>query len=108
MNQTRIFWDGQLVDVPASSSDGTVATVSGSDLRLGSSHDGSNSNVRRLDEIRVATMPRGSAWAAYEYENQRTGGRLLSYDLEYQTLPILPADLNLTIVRGFFHLSYRE
>ena len=100
MNQTRIFWDGQLVDVPASSSDGTVATVSGIDLRIGSSHDGMTHMSGDLDEVRVATMPRGSAWAAYEYENQRAGGRLLSYDLEYQTAPVLPADLNLTIVRG--------
>jgi hypothetical protein len=33
-------------------------------------------------------------------ENQRIGGQLFTYDLEYQLPPSLPADLNLTIVRG--------
>jgi hypothetical protein len=42
----------------------------------------------------------GSAWASHEYENQKNGGQLFSYDLEYQLPPSLPADLNLTIVRG--------
>ena len=57
MNQTRIFWDGQLVDVPASSSDGTVATVSGIDLRLGSSHDGMTHMSGDLDGARC-DMPK--------------------------------------------------
>ena len=53
-----------------------------------------------LDEIRVSEKYRNSKWAAYEYENQRPGGGLLSYELEYMQVPHFSQDLNLTIVQG--------
>ena len=52
------------------------------------------------DEFRISTKARGPAWAAYEYQNQKTGFSLLTYDLEYQSVPVLPTDLTLTLVQG--------
>ena len=100
LNQTRIYWDGVLVDVPASSVSAVVNTSNANDLRIGSYFDGTNRMSGSLDEYRVSNQVRGPAWAAYEYQNQKAGGSLLSYDLKYQSAPILPSDLNLTIVRG--------
>ena len=100
LNQTRIYWDGSLVDLPASSVDAVVNTASVNDLRIGSYLDGTNQMSGSIDEFRISTKARGPAWAAYEYQNQKTGFSLLTYDLEYQSVPVLPTDLNLTIVQG--------
>ena len=100
MNETRIYWDGELVDVPASSVNASVNTASVNDLHIGSGFDGTNPMSGSLDEFRITNQVRGQAWAAYEYQNQKSGGNLLKYDLDYQTAPVLPNDLNLTIVQG--------
>ena len=100
INATRLYVDGRRVDASISSVDGVVLTSSGIDLRLGAAHDDSVTMSGQMDEVRLSNKYRGSAWAAYEYENQRVGGQLFAYDLEYQLAPILPEDLNLTIVRG--------
>ena len=90
-----------MVDLSASSVSGLVNTSSGQDVRIGSSYDGSNRMSGALDEIRVSKIPRGLSWASYSFENQKPDGKLLSFDLQHQALPTLPADLNLTIVQGF-------
>ena len=88
-----------MVDAPASSVNALVNTSSSSDLRIGSNFDGTNSMSGSLDEFRLANKARGAAWANYEYQNQKSGGNLLAYDLQYKSLPVLPSDLNLTIVQ---------
>ena len=93
LNQTRIYWDGSLVDLPASSVNAVVNTASVNDLRIGSYLDGTNQMSGSIDEFRISSKVRGPAWAAYEYQNQKTGFSLLTYDLEYQSVPVLPTDL---------------
>ena len=88
------------MDVPASSFNASVNTASVNDLHIGSGFDGTNPMSGSLDEFRITNQVRGQAWAAYEYQNQKSGGNLLKYDLDYQTAPVLPNDLNLTIVQG--------
>ena len=70
LNDTRVYWDGKLVDAPASSVNALVNTSSSSDLRIGSNFDGTNSMSGSLDEFRLANKARGAAWANYEYQNQ--------------------------------------
>ena len=100
INGTRMYWDGSLVDMPASSVNGVVSTGADNDLRIGSTLDGTFQMSGDLDEVRVSEKYRNSKWAAYEYENQRHGGGLLSYELEYVKVPHFADDLNLTIVQG--------
>jgi hypothetical protein len=100
INATRIYWDGTLVDSPGSSLNGIVSTVAGNDLRIGSSIDGTVQMSGSLDEVRLSHLYRGPAWSKYEFENQKMGGELLTYDLEYQLPPIFSEDLNFSIVQG--------
>ena len=100
MNETRIYADGKLVDAPASSVSGTVNTVAGGDLRLGSLRDGTSKMAGFLDEIRISSVPRGLAWAKHSYESQRPNSNFIDYDLQYLSAPVMPADLNLTVVNG--------
>ena len=65
LNETRIYADGKLVDAPASSVSGTVNTLAGGDLRLGSLRDGTPKMAGFLDEIRVSSVARGHAWAKH-------------------------------------------
>ena len=67
-----------------------VNTSNANDLRIGSYFDGTNRMSGSLDEYRVSTKARGPAWAAYEYQNQKAGGSLLSYDLKYQSALFFP------------------
>ena len=60
LNETRIYADGKLVDAPASSVSGTVNTLAGGDLRLGSLRDGTPKMAGFLDEIRISSVPRDS------------------------------------------------
>ena len=55
----------QIVDAPASSVSGTVNTLAGGDLRLGSLRDGASKMAGFLDEIRVSSVARGLAWAKH-------------------------------------------
>jgi hypothetical protein len=89
INATRIYWDGTLVDSPGSSLNGIVSTVAGNDLRIGSSIDGTVQMSGSLDEVRLSHLYRGPAWSKYEFENQKMGGELLTYDLEYQLPSVL-------------------
>ena len=43
LNGTRVYWDGKMVDAPASSVNALVSTSSANDLRIGSNFDGTNS-----------------------------------------------------------------
>ena len=103
LNGTRIYWDGLLIDAPGSSLDGVVNTGSGDGLRIGASYDGTVKANGTLDEIRVSNSFRGPAWAAYEYENQKSGGQFLSYDLEHLLPPVFPQDLNQTIYQNLYY-----
>ena len=100
LNQTRIYLDGRLVDSPVSSVSGVVNTQAGAGLALGSLHDGSSRMNGTVDEARLSSVARGHAWARHSYENQKPGSTFLQLDLQYVSAPVLPADLNLTVVIG--------
>ena len=67
----------------------SVNTASVNDLRIGSGFDGTNPMSGSLDEFRISNQAHGAAWIAYEYQNQKDGGSLLTYDLQYQSIPVL-------------------
>ena len=56
LNETRIYWDGELVDVPASSFNASVNTASVNDLHIGSGFDGTNPMSGSLDEFRITNQ----------------------------------------------------
>mgnify|MGYP007000156154 len=89
---------GNLVDVPASSVSGVVNTSLDSGVKIGANFDHSNSMTGLLDEVRISNQNRGQAWAKYSFLNQGSGSKLLTYDLEYLLPPVLPSDINITVV----------
>ena len=70
LNTTRIYLDGNLADVPASSVSGLVNTSPSSGVKIGANFDHSNSMTGLLDEVRISNQNRGQAWAKYSFLNQ--------------------------------------
>ena len=100
LSATRVFLDGERIDL-ASSIDGVVnTTTSIIPLKVGASSSGGSEMTGWLDEVRVSTVDRDHAWAKYSYQNQKPGASLLTQNLDYLLPPVLPADLNLTVVKG--------
>jgi hypothetical protein len=108
LNATRLYLNGQLVDAPSSSLDATVNTGTGTDLVIGALADSNSHLLGLLDETRLSAVSRSHGWARLSYESQRTDENFLWQDLIHQEAPILPNDLNLTVVNGIemaFQLS---
>jgi hypothetical protein len=105
LNATRIYLNGRLVDAPSSSNDGTVNTPSDSDLLIGAKSDSSTHLDGWMDEVRISNVSRSHGWARLSYESQRTDENFLSQDLEYLQAPVLPTDLNLTVVMALLSVS---
>ena len=99
INNARIYLNGRLSDAPASSVDGTVNTTEGNDLVLGGLANGSSLLDGWLDETRISPIHRSQAWARISYESQRNDETFFFQDLVYLQAPVMPADLNLTVVK---------
>ena len=100
LNATRLYLNGRLIDATASSTNGTVNTGSNSELVLGGLPGGTSLLDGWLDETRISTVGRSHAWARLAYESQRIDKNFLNQSLEYLKAPLLPPDLNLTVVNG--------
>ena len=73
LSATRVFLDGERIDL-ASSIDGVVnTTTSIIPLKVGASSSGGSKMTGWLDEVRVSTADRDHAWAKYSYQNQKPG-----------------------------------
>ncbi|MEC7628228.1 MAG: LamG-like jellyroll fold domain-containing protein, partial [Verrucomicrobiota bacterium] len=69
LSATRVFLDGERIDL-ASSIDGVVnTTTSIIPLKVGASSSGGSKMTGWLDEVRVSTVDRDHAWAKYSYQN---------------------------------------
>ena len=53
-----------------------------------------------MDETRISDVGRSHAWARLSFESQRLDRNFLSQDLQHLQAPILPSDLNLTMING--------
>ena len=53
-----------------------------------------------LDETRISTVGRSHAWARLSYESQRNDKTFLSQELEHLQAPVLPTDVNITVLNG--------
>ena len=100
VNATRLYLNGRLIDAPGSSINGTVNTGNDSDLVIGGLPGGTSSLDGWLDETRISTVARSHGWARLSYESQRLDQNFLNQILEYLQPPVLPSDLNLTVVDG--------
>ena len=109
LEKVEIYLDGKQMQVPSLGDNSQVNTITSFiPVNIGASSHGSVMNGW-LDEVRISGMPRGQAWASYSYENQRLNGTLLDFDLIYSSPPVLPSDLNLTIVMGTpFEYQFRS
>ena len=100
LNTSRLFLNGRLIDAPSSSTDGVVSTANDSELNIARFSDGTFQLNGWMDETRISTVSRSHAWAKLSFESQRLDKNFLSQDLKYLQAPILPSDLNFTVVSG--------
>ena len=98
LDSIRIYLNGQLVDLPASSITGPVNTGGNTSLILGGFSSPSSLFEGLLDETRLSTAARSHGWARLSYENQRADVSFFDQTLEYLEAPVLLGDINLTFV----------